>query len=280
MRTPVQSLPPLRRDMKLESLDSFTQADISLSETHSATLSFSAFPEKLAYLGLNTFTPQESTPDLHQRGYQAAAQDRYVFGANGLLTSQISLREYDADILPNSTAPYRLLLETTEGGFFDRQNRRSKSFQGQETYQAGERHFLGTHTLKVGLDFSHSSYDGRLAFSPVDVVGAADYSIERIQFGAPARFSVDQNEFAWFAGDQWRPIGAGGGRPRAAVRSRFDHQFHARRSAGGHYVRAHSRSKDAAQGGRRPVLRSRAAERGRVPRLPCTHRANDPGPER
>ena len=56
----------------------------------------------------------------------------------------------------------------------------------------------------MGLDFSHSSNDGRLALSPVDLVGAADYSIERIEFGAPARFSVDQNEFAWFAGDQWR----------------------------------------------------------------------------
>ena len=129
-----------------------------------------------------------------------------MFGANGLLTSQISFRKYDADILPNSTDPYRLLLETTEGGFFDRQNRRSNHFQWQEIYQAGQRHFLGTHTLKAGLDFSHSSYDGRLAFSPVDIVGAADYSIERIQFGAPTRFSVDQNEFAWFAGDQWRPV--------------------------------------------------------------------------
>ena len=173
VRTPVQSLPPMQRDMKLESFDSFTQVDVSLSETHSATFSFSAFPEKLAYLGLNTFTPQESTPDLHQHGYQGSAQDRYIFGANGLLTSQINYQKYDADILPNSTAPYRLLLETTEGGFFDRQNRRSNRFQWQEIYQAGQRHFLGTHTLKVGLDFSHSSYDGRQAFSPVDVVGTA-----------------------------------------------------------------------------------------------------------
>ena len=93
VRTPVESLPPMRRDRQLESFDSFTQADISLSESHSATVSFSAFPEKLAYLGLNTFTPQESTSDLHQRGYQAAVQDRYVVGTNGLLTSQISFRQ-------------------------------------------------------------------------------------------------------------------------------------------------------------------------------------------
>jgi len=219
VRTPVQSLPPMQRDMKLESFDSFTQVDVSLSETHSATLSFSAFPEKLAYMGLNTFTPQESTPDLHQHGYQGAAQDRYIFGVNGLLTSQINYQKYDADILPNSTDPYRLLLETTEGGFFDRQSRRSNRFEWQEIYQLGQRHFLGAHTLKAGLDYSHSSYDGRQAFSPVDVVGTAGYSAERIEFGAPTRYSVDQNEFAWFAGDQWRP----GERVSVDLGLRFDH---------------------------------------------------------
>ncbi len=203
VRTPVQSLPPMSRDTKLETFDSFTQADLSLAETHTATVSFALFPQKLAYLGLNTFTPQESTPDLHQRGYQTALQDRYVFGT-GLLTSQFNYQKSDADILPNSTSPYRLLLETTEGGFFNRQNRESKRFEWQEIYHFGERHFYGTHILKAGLDFSHSAYDGRQAFSPVDVIGAAGYALQRIEFGAPTRFSVDQNEFAWFVGDQWR----------------------------------------------------------------------------
>ena len=205
VRTPVQSLPPMQRDMKLESFDSFTQADVSLTEKHSETLSFSVFPEKLAYLGLNTFTPQESTSDLHQRGYQTGLQDRYVLGAEGLLTSQFNFRRYDADILPNSTDPYQLLIETTHGGFFDRQKRRSDRFQWQEMFQSGPKHFMGTHTLKLGLDFSHSSYDGRLGFSQADIVGTAGYSLEQIRFGSPTIFSVDQTELAWFAGDQWRP---------------------------------------------------------------------------
>lgn len=206
LRTPVESLPRMRRDRKMETFDSFTQVDLSLSDMHTTSFSLSVFPQKTAYLGLNTFTPQESTPDLHQRGYQASMQDRYVFGANGLLTSQFSYQKNDADILPNSTAPYRLLPETTEGGFFDRQNRRSHRFELREIYQSRQWHFLGTHTLKAGLDFSHSSYDGRQAFSQVDVVGTAGYPIERIAFGAPTRFSVDQNETAWFVGDQWKPV--------------------------------------------------------------------------
>ena len=204
VRTPVTSLPPMQRDTKLETFDSFTQLDMSLTETHTATVSFAVFPEKFAYLGLNTFTPQESTPDLHQRGYQTALQDRYVFGT-GLLTSQFNYQKSDADILPNSTAPFQLLLETTEGGFFDRQSRRSDRFEWQEIYQFGARHFHGTHILKAGLDYSHSGSDGRQAFSPADVIGTAGYSLERIEFGAPTRFSVDQNEATFFASDQWQP---------------------------------------------------------------------------
>jgi hypothetical protein len=74
VRTPVESLPPLQRDMKLESFDSFSQLDVNIDEKQTATLSLAVFPQKLDNLGLDTFTPQPSTPDLHQRGYQVSVQ--------------------------------------------------------------------------------------------------------------------------------------------------------------------------------------------------------------
>ena len=40
-------------------------------------------------------------------------------------------------------------------------------------------------------------------FLPVEIVGATGYPLERIQFGPTAKFSVDQNETAWFVGDKW-----------------------------------------------------------------------------
>ena len=203
VRTPVESLPPLQRDMKLESFDSFSQLDLKISAKQTATLSFAVFPQKLDYLGLNTFTPQPSTPDLHQRGYQMSIQHRYVTDSGGLLSSQVAYERFDADVLPNSDDPYRLLVETTEGGFFDRQRRRTDRVEWQELYQPGPKHFYGTHQLRAGLDFSHSSYDGRQQFMPVDIVGTAGYALERIEFGAPTSFSVGQNEIAWFVGDQW-----------------------------------------------------------------------------
>lgn len=205
VRTPVQSLPPLQRDVKIETFDSFSQMDAKVSDRQTATLSFAAFPEKIAYLGLNTFTPQPSTPDLHQHGYQASIQDRLVVGGDGLLSSQIDYEGFNAALLPNSTDRYRLLMETTQGGFFDLQHRQSDRLEWQEVLQAGPKQFLGTHEIKTGLDFSHSSFDGRQQFLPVDIVGAGGYPLERIEFGAASAFSVDQNEFAWFVGDHWRP---------------------------------------------------------------------------
>ena len=205
VRTPVESLPPLQRDTKLESFDSFSQLDLKINEKQTATFSLAVFPQKFDYLGLNTFTPQPSTPDLHQRGYQASFQHRFVTESGGLLSSRVSYERFNADVLPNSADPYRLLVETTEGGFFDRQNRQSDRVEWQEVYQTSQKHFYGNHQLKAGIDFSHSSYDGRQQFLPVDIVGVAGYPLERIEFGAPTSFSVDQNEIAWFMGDEWNP---------------------------------------------------------------------------
>src|SRR5262245_36787328 len=123
VRTPVESLPPLQRDTKLESFDSFSQFDLKVNEKQTATLSVAIFPEKLDYLGLNTFTPQPSTPDLHRRGYQVSGQHRYAAASGALFSSQINYQHSDADLFPNSDAPYRLLVETTEGGFFNQQKR-------------------------------------------------------------------------------------------------------------------------------------------------------------
>src|SRR5215472_2263318 len=219
VRTPVESLPAMQRDTKLESFDSFTQYDWNISTRHTATISTAVFPQKLDYLGLNTFAPQLSTPNLHQRGYQTSLQDHYVGKSGSLLTSGLSYERFDADLLRNSKDPYRLLVETTEGGFFNTQKRETERFQWQEIYQPHETHFWGTHELKAGIDLSHSSYDGRQQFSPVEIVDPAGYALQRIEFGTATRFTVDQTELAWFVGDGWSL----GPRLSLDLGLRFDH---------------------------------------------------------
>jgi hypothetical protein len=203
VRTPVESLPPLQRDTTLESFDSFSQFDLKISNRQTATLSVAVFPQKSDYLGLNTFNPQPSTINLHQRGDQISAQHSYVAESGALLSSRFAYEEFDADTFPNSQAPYQMLIETTEGGFFNRQNRDTRRVEWQEIYHFSPKHFLGDHELKVGFDFSHGSYYGRQQSLPVSIVGTAGSTLEQINFGAPTTFSIHQNEVAWFGGDQW-----------------------------------------------------------------------------
>jgi hypothetical protein len=202
-RDPVDSLPILQSWNRSENFNSYTQIDFNISPKQTATASFAIFPQRFDYYGLNTFEPQPSTPDLNERGYQGYLQHRYVTDSEDLLTSQVSFRRFDADLVPNSNAPYELLVETTEGGFFNHQNRDTTRTEWEEIFRSHPRHFFGSHELDAGVEFAHSSYDGRQQFLPVQIVGVAGYPLEQIQFGPTSTFSVDQNEIAWFVGDKW-----------------------------------------------------------------------------
>ena len=203
VRTPVNSLPPTERDTKLESFDSYTQIDFTLTAKQTATVSIALYPQKLDYLGLNSFTPQPSTPDFHQRGYQINAQHNFNVGNEGLLSSQFSFKRFDADVTAQSNDPYQLMLETTEGGFFNRQARRTSRFSWDENYRFAPWQFAGSHQFTVGVSYEHSNYDGRQTFLPVQIDGLSNAPVELISFTPPTSFSIHQNETAWFAGDQW-----------------------------------------------------------------------------
>ena len=207
VRTPVNSetLPPLQRDIKLEGFNYFSQYDLTISPKQTASVSVAVYPQKLDFLGLNPFTPQASTGDFHQRGYQLYGQHHYLLGVDSVLTSQLSFKRYDVDVTAQNNEPYQLLVDTTEGGFFNRQSRRATRFDGQEIYQMAPKHFLGTHQIKLGLTYSHSTYNGRETFLPVELIGTNNLPIERLTFAAPTYFGTNQNEVTWFAGDQWSP---------------------------------------------------------------------------
>ena len=205
VRTPVTSLPELERDQTLEGFNSYTQFDFNISNKQTATVSVAVYPQRLEYMGLNTFTPQPSTVDYHQRGYQIYGQDRFLTGPDSALTSQISYKTYDADTTPEGAGPYQLLINTTEGAFFNQQSRRTNRFQWQESYAFAPRHFLGSHRLKAGIDYSHSDFDGRETFLPAELIGTSGSPIERITFTRPTAFSVNQNVGALYVSDEWTP---------------------------------------------------------------------------
>jgi hypothetical protein len=206
IQTPSNSLPGAHRDSTLEGVNSYTQFDLNLTPKQTATFSFALYPQKVKYLGLNTFLPQPSAPDYHQRGDQIYFQHRYANSTQSLLTSQVSYKVFDTDITPHGTDPFRLEVETTEGAFFNQQSRRSSRLDWEETYQFAPRHFLGTHEWKAGFDYAHSHYDGRQAFYPVEIDNVSGAPIEKISYTNPTSARISQNESAAFVSDHWSPV--------------------------------------------------------------------------
>jgi len=206
IRTPVNSLPPTERDTTFEGVNSYSQLDLNLTTKQTATVSLSLYPQKLKDIGLNTFTPQTSTPDYHQRGYQLYGQHRYVTGESSLLTSQLSYKTFDADVNSHGSGLYRLEVETTEGAFFNQQTRRSSRFDWQELYQFTPVRFAGRHQFRTGLSYAHSDYDGKQSFLPVEIDNTSGTPIERISFGDSRWAHIHQHETSWFAADQWMPL--------------------------------------------------------------------------
>jgi hypothetical protein len=203
IRTPVNSLAANVRDTTFEGLNSYTQFDLNLTNKQTATLSVAIYPQKLKYAGLNTFTPQTSSSDYHQRGYQIYEQHRYATGSASMLTSQFSYKTFDADVTPYGSGPSQLWIETSQGQYFNSQARRSTRVDWQETYQFAPRQFLGTHNWKLGLNYARSSYDSQQTFRPVELMGVSGKPVEQITFAGSGKSNLDQNETSWYASDDW-----------------------------------------------------------------------------
>ena len=149
VRTHVDSLPPDKRDTGLESFDSVTQIDWDINPSNHLTSTFSLFPEKLRYVGLNTFNPEEVTPNYKQRGFFWAVNERMTVNSKGVLESYFNVKKFDANVFPGSgEQPMNFTPNVNTGNFYNRQDRRSTRIEALEIYNFEPPKFAGAHFMK------------------------------------------------------------------------------------------------------------------------------------
>lgn len=204
VRTPIWSLPELERDTKLESFDSFTRLDYNLNAANRLTASFSIFPQKFDYYNLNTFNRLDSTVNFHQRGFFAALNEQAATRRGALLQSYLSVKQFDADVFGNSSAPYIITPRENTGGWFDRQGRTSRRYEWLEIYNAPIRKLLGQdHAFKVGLNIAHASFTGSDVSQSVRIVRADGTTSQMISYNGAGTLARDSTELSAFVQDKW-----------------------------------------------------------------------------
>ena len=211
MRVRVPGLAHLEKDLKdesgLESFDSTTGVSFDLDPTHRLTVVLSIFPMKLGFVNLNTFNPQNVTPEYHQRGYQLGATDRKTFANRATLESLVTYFRLDANIYPAVASADRLIItpEQSYGSFFNHQDRESRRLNWQEIYRFQPIEVGGQHSPLAGVNVSYSTLTGRQANSPVEI-RRSDYTLaELVEFAGPTQLEDSSTFFAAFVQDQWQP---------------------------------------------------------------------------
>ena len=204
VRTPVENLPPLERDTGLESFDSLSQVDWDINQTNHLTTTFSLFPEKLRYVGLNTFNHQEVTPNFKQRGYLLSVNERRIVNSKAVLESSFSVKQFDADVFPSSgTAPMNLAPDENTGNFFNQQDRRTRRYQALETFSFSPRNFAGAHFMKVGGGVNYLTFDGSNRSNTVRIERADGTRSQELNYEGTGKLNRNKTEVLAYFQDKW-----------------------------------------------------------------------------
>jgi hypothetical protein len=214
-QTRVFSLPAFESDTKLQSFESYSRVDWTVSATNHFTGSALASPRKTTYAGLNTFNPQGVTPDIKNHNLLGSASDQIVAGDSGVLDTRVSVKQFDSTIYPSQgRGPMVLAPDVNSGSYFNDQDRTSRRVEWLTTYAftpAGPNHLI-----KIGAGVTYESFDGVSASRPVDIVREDGGLSQQITFAGTGLLDRHRTALRGYGQDSW------------TVSSRLSVQFGAR----------------------------------------------------
>lgn len=186
-----------------EAFNSFTQLDLILDSRNRLKFLGALFPEKKRYVGLNTFNPQETTPNTKQNGELISVSEQAIFSDQSFLSSLFAYKTFKFDVFGQGGKPLELLPDGNRGSYFADTRRSARRFQWQEEYFARTLNFAGQHSLKLGGELDYTRLTGRFDFRPI-VIRRRDQTIsQRIDFAGPTFIDRPLTEFSTFAQDRW-----------------------------------------------------------------------------
>ena len=202
-RTRVPSLASPGDDSTSESFSSFTQLDLSINNSNQLRLAAAFFPQKARYVGLNTFNPQQVTPNIKQRGYLISLSEQAIFKNGSFLASAISHKTFGIDLFGQGEEPLTLLPDGNRGNYFADTHRRMPRLQWQETYYARPLELGGQHSFKLGIEFDHTDVSGRFRNNSILIRRHDNSLAQRIDFASTRVVGRNVNEFVAFVQDKW-----------------------------------------------------------------------------
>ncbi len=202
-RVRVPSLKAPRDDSASESFDSFTQFDLTINKRHSLKFVGGLFPQKVRFVGLDTFNPQETRPNTKQRGELFSLSEQAIFSNESFLSSLVSYKTFHFQVFPQGPMGLTYLPDGNTGNYFVNSQRSSKRLQWLENYFAHPISAGGQHSLKLGAEFDSTMLFGVFNFRPISILRRDQTLSQRIDFAGPTSLNRSLREIGGFIQDRW-----------------------------------------------------------------------------
>jgi hypothetical protein len=197
-----RTLPFPVNETKITSVNSFTQADFTLTPRQSLTTSLHAAPQSIRFANLDFFNPQEVTPNRDTHPYTGIVTHRLAIG-EGLLQSTFSLSDLATTISPQGALGMTVLPGGNSGNYFATQQRHSRRFEWNELWSLKPINGLGIHKIEFGSSLANTNDQGQLQAKTVTMFDDQGVKIRTIGFTSGSQFDRSDQQPAGFAQDHW-----------------------------------------------------------------------------
>jgi len=202
-KSPTRGLAWPYDETKRQGWNSLTSLQAVLSPEHLLTVTLNGFSNRREFADINALVPQTASADDGQRGVSIGANDSYQFNSGGLLNTLFRYTRFDSDAHGQGPQDMLITPEGWGGNFFDTWTRASNQYQLRPVYQSPLKEWWGRHQVKVGVDFSHRSFDGTDHSHPIELLRQDGSLAEQIDFQGNGGLRARDTEVAEFVQDHW-----------------------------------------------------------------------------
>jgi len=202
-KTTVRGLPWPDDITKKQGFNSFTTVELILTPKQILTLTVNAFPLRTRYVGINALVPEPASNDLDQKGIATHLSDKYQLDSGAIFSVISQYTRFDSNAHGQGLDDMLITPQGWGGNFFNRWSRRGKQFQLLPSYQFADKHWLGKHQIKVGLDLNYRAYTGSNVANPIQLLEQNGTLDEQINFLPTVAQNTSDTAVAEFVQDHW-----------------------------------------------------------------------------
>ncbi len=202
-KSPVRGLAWPHNETKGQGFNTLTSFQAILSPQHLLSVDVNGFSNRQQFADINALVPQPASSDDGQRGVSIGAADSYQFSSGALLTTVFRYTRFDSNAHGQGPNDMLITPEGWGGNFFNAWTRTANQFEFVPTYRLPQKEWLGRHELKLGVDFTHRSYDEGSDSHPIQLRREDGSLAERIDFRGGGPLKAQDTEVAEFVQDHW-----------------------------------------------------------------------------